>query len=129
MDSVPIASVGSPTSAAPSPNVTSSVPPPDPTMPTLSPQPPPPQQSPLDDNKVVSTPIDFNAPKSVSSISNQVCMNFVDVGWTVRSSGVRGIAGRCIGGIPYAPNARRKEMQCPVIVFNDFPFIIHVKRK
>ncbi|KAK9512984.1 hypothetical protein O3M35_001282 [Rhynocoris fuscipes] len=69
-DSVPVASVGSPASVAGSPVMTS-VPPPDPTMPTLSPQPPPPQQSPLDE-KVVSTPVDFNAPKSVSSVSNQV---------------------------------------------------------
>lgn len=74
-DSVPLPSVGSPASGGGSPVMTS-VPPPDPTMPTLSPQPPPPQQSPLDE-KVVSTPVDFNAPKSVSSISNQVCYLFI----------------------------------------------------
>ncbi|XP_014240238.1 mediator of RNA polymerase II transcription subunit 13 isoform X2 [Cimex lectularius] len=76
-DSIPIASVGSPTSAAASPSMTS-VPPPDPTMPTLSPQPPASHQSPLDD-KVVTTPTDFSAPKSVSSISNQVLSPYGEV--------------------------------------------------
>ncbi|BES95592.1 Mediator of RNA polymerase II transcription subunit [Nesidiocoris tenuis] len=102
VDSVPIASVGSPTSAAPSPAVPTSVPPPpDPTMPTLSPQPPPPQQSsPLDDNKVVSTPIDFNAPKSVSSISNQVLSPY---GENVKSEPIKTPLMRTPGGAPAAP--------------------------
>ncbi|XP_046680000.1 mediator of RNA polymerase II transcription subunit 13 isoform X3 [Homalodisca vitripennis] len=80
-DSLPVASVGSPASVAPSPlpnpqSQPASVPPADPTMPTLSPQPPPPHHhppapSPLED-KVVCTPDGhFHGPKSVSSI-NQV---------------------------------------------------------
>lgn len=83
-DSLPVPSVGSPASVAPSPLPNphsvpqpASIPPPDPTMPTLSPQPPPPHhhppaQSPLED-KVVCTPDGhFHGPKSVSSVSNQV---------------------------------------------------------
>lgn len=76
-DSLPVASVGSPASVAPSPlpnpqSQPASVPPADPTMPTLSPQPPPPHHhppapSPLEDKADVH----FHGPKSVSSI-NQV---------------------------------------------------------
>nr|CAD7445321.1 unnamed protein product [Timema bartmani] len=81
-DSLPVPSVGSPASAAPSPlpnphSQPASVPPADPTMPTLSPHPPaPPQPStPLEAQDKVTpaaTPSDLNGPKSVSSVSNQV---------------------------------------------------------
>ncbi|XP_066998213.1 mediator of RNA polymerase II transcription subunit 13 isoform X2 [Anabrus simplex] len=86
-DSLPVPSVGSPASAAPSPlpnphSQPASVPPADPTMPTLSPHPPasnnggqPQPATPLESQDKVTpaaTPSDLNGPKSVSSVSNQV---------------------------------------------------------
>nr|CAD7425183.1 unnamed protein product [Timema monikensis] len=86
-DSLPVPSVGSPASAAPSPlpnphSQPASVPPADPTMPTLSPHPPaPPQPStPLEAQDKVTpaaTPSDLNGPKSVSSVSNQLLVKCV----------------------------------------------------
>ncbi|RZF40528.1 hypothetical protein LSTR_LSTR000407 [Laodelphax striatellus] len=88
-DSLPVPSVGSPQSVAPSPlpnphsvpaqGGPASVPPPDPIMPTLSPQPPHPASSHLHHPSpiaAVRTPTssasDFHQPKSVSSVNNQV---------------------------------------------------------
>jgi len=87
-DTVPVPSVGSPASAAPSPlpnphSQPASVPPADQTMPTLSPHPPtsnsgaghPQPATPSESQEKVTpaaTPSDLNGPKSVSSVSNQV---------------------------------------------------------
>ncbi|CAB3370318.1 Hypothetical predicted protein [Cloeon dipterum] len=84
---LPVPSVGSPQSAAPSPlhnphSQPASVTATDPTMPTLSPHPPSSNQpsgaqpaTPLESHEKVTpaaTPSDINGPKSVSSVSNQV---------------------------------------------------------
>lgn len=114
-DSVPIASVGSP---GPPESPAPSVPPPtDPTMPLLSPQPPQHHisQSPLLDDKVVSTPIDFNAPKSVPSISNQMLSPYgEEVKTTLSESGGGGPGSvGTIGGGKTTPLAARTPAPAP----------------
>ncbi|XP_059483783.1 mediator of RNA polymerase II transcription subunit 13-like isoform X2 [Neocloeon triangulifer] len=141
---LPVPSVGSPPSAAPSPlhnphSQPASVTATDPTMPTLSPHPPSSNQpsgaqptTPLESQDKVTpaaTPSDINGPKSVSSISNQVFSPYptnssVEPSKPADSMGPASASSGHVPSMPTASSTLSSFLKRPILASKDYESIM-----